>query len=111
MNEKQMDALIGTIQIPALEVTRLGGFAPVEAEGTLCGKPFYFRARGNRWTFALASGPQSDPVDVLCQNGAGGFLRQGTVGEPDTHAAGYMAPTEAMLLIQQCAREYLQCQT
>jgi hypothetical protein len=38
---------------PSIVLSYLGGYCPVQAEGTMNAVPFYFRARGNRWTFAL----------------------------------------------------------
>lgn len=36
-----------------LHITRLHGFCPVQAEGTVDGKPLYFRARGMRWNLTI----------------------------------------------------------
>jgi hypothetical protein len=33
----------------------LGGNCPVQAEGSVDGYPFYFRARGDRWCVEIAS--------------------------------------------------------
>lgn len=38
-----------------LEIVSLYGDAPVQALGYINGYPFYFRARADRWTFAVAS--------------------------------------------------------
>jgi hypothetical protein len=40
-------------------IEQIGGFCPVQADGTIDGKRFYFRARGNRWTLSIGG---SDPV-------------------------------------------------
>ena len=45
---------------PAIDITFLGGNCPVQAEGTIDGKPFYFRARGSHWTLSIGG---VDPVD------------------------------------------------
>ena len=31
----------------------IGGNCPVQAEGVVDGKPFYFRARGDRWSLSV----------------------------------------------------------
>lgn len=31
----------------------IGGNCPVQAEGTIDGKPFYFRARGSHWSLSI----------------------------------------------------------
>lgn len=38
-----------------LEVVSLGGDAPLQGFGYLNGHPWYFRARGDRWQFAVAA--------------------------------------------------------
>lgn len=37
-----------------LIITSLGGVCPVQAEGTINGKPFYFRARHGKWSLDIA---------------------------------------------------------
>lgn len=41
----------------------IGGTAPVQAEGTVNGFPFYFKSRGNAMRLYVASSPFSDPFD------------------------------------------------
>lgn len=38
-----------------LEVVQIGGDAPLQGFGYLDGHPWYFRARGDRWWFAVAA--------------------------------------------------------
>ncbi len=38
--------------------------APVQAEGTVDGRAFYFRARNDVWEFALSEDPAVDPVTI-----------------------------------------------
>lgn len=47
--------------IPELVVTSAGGYFPFQAQGTLQGFPFYFRARGE-WATLHLSAPGDDPV-------------------------------------------------
>ena len=37
------------------------GACPVQAEGTVDGLPFYFRARGGEWTLSVAATPAGEP--------------------------------------------------
>lgn len=34
-------------------IENIGGFCPVQAEGSIDGKPFYFRARGSHWSLSI----------------------------------------------------------
>ena len=43
-------------------IRTIGGACPCQADGTLDGCPFYFRARHGTWTLTI-SRPGSDPVD------------------------------------------------
>ena len=83
--------------------------APVQAEGTVAGRAFYFRARGEEWAFAIAERPGEDPSELGPDAAAAGkgWYRSGTVsGGP--FAASYLPPAEARSLIQECARLYLE---
>ena len=54
-------------QIEDIEIQlscRLWGYAPVQAEGTIVGKPLYFRARWEEWSFAVTDSEDVDPVDI-----------------------------------------------
>jgi hypothetical protein len=82
--------------------------APVQAEGTIAGHAFYFRARGEEWTFALAERFSDDPVLLGPEDAAAGtaWYRSGSVSG-GRFAASYLALDEARLLIDECARAYL----
>lgn len=45
-------------------IGKICGSAPVQAEGTVNGFLFYFRARHNEWTFAISENPEICPVDI-----------------------------------------------
>ena len=78
--------------------------APVQAEGLIAGLPFYFRARHNSWSFAVASGAQADPVLVTCSTE--GFLLTGAVpGGPS--AASYLSLQDATAIIRASAAAFL----
>ena len=82
--------------------------APVQAEGMLDGRPFYFRARGEQWTFSLAEEPGLDPVSLdSAESAAGrGFFLAQQYGEPGSFAASHMPMSKARDLIDECARRY-----
>lgn len=82
--------------------------APVQAEGTLDGHPFYFRARGDQWTFSLAEEAGLDPVCIESAESASGrgYFLEGQHGAPGSFAAGFMPLAEARVLIDACARRY-----
>lgn len=42
-------------------VSLIGGNCPVQAEGTINGKEFYFRARGQRWRIGIGGDVVGDP--------------------------------------------------
>lgn len=45
-----------------VEVVTFGGYAPVQADGYVDGLPFYFRARGEHWSFQVAAHPDDNAV-------------------------------------------------
>ena len=93
---------------PSLDYTFTCNAAPVQAEGTLDGHPFYFRARGAEWTFSLAEEPGLDPSCIDSPESAAGrgyFLAE-QYGEPGSFAASYLELAEARDLIDDCARRY-----
>lgn len=44
-----------------LHIEWLGGNCPVQSEGTVDGKPFYFRARGEHWSMGIGGEPVGEP--------------------------------------------------
>ncbi len=83
--------------------------APVQAEGTIAGRPFYFRARHDGWTFAVADQPEVDPVEIDSASAARGrgWFRSGTIGTPREYRASYLSADEAAAIIRRCAAEYM----
>lgn len=74
----------------------IGGLCPVQAEGRIDGMPFYFRARGERWSLEigqLGSDPGLDPPLWTMQGWHGVW--------PD---AGYIDEHEARSLIAQAVK-------
>ncbi len=85
---------------PFLQIDTIGGVCPVQAEGTVNGFPFYFRARHNCWTFSVDL-DGNDPVDVSL-GWKKGIHYENAWGETED-AAGYMPTETALHIIGQCA--------
>lgn len=81
------------------EITSIGGNCPVQAEGTIDGMPFYFRARGEHWSFSVADTPDGPPVE-----GKGFYYEEDYGDEP--YAAGWMPESEAYVFIEKAAKLY-----
>lgn len=56
--------MIEAIAAPTIDIVRIYGFCPVQADGYINGLPFYFHARFDTWTFAISETPDIDPVQV-----------------------------------------------
>jgi hypothetical protein len=79
----------------AVVIDHLDGWCPVEAEGTIGGQPFYFRARGQRWTIGVGGDTVMRP--------------DWSYGEPFGHGpfdAGHMAFDDARAFIDKAAGLY-----
>ena len=78
----------------------LGGNCPIQGEGhTVDGYPWYFRARGNRWTFEVGGNKDG--------NGIGGrrlFVSCPYENEP--YEAGWMPNDDAERFLRRCLRRY-----
>jgi hypothetical protein len=78
--------------------------SPVQAEGTIDGKAFYFRSRHDQWTFAVSEDADLDPVDIDSPQQGFFILRQyGT----KRYEASYMPLDEAEKIIEDCALLYI----
>ncbi len=73
----------------------LYGYCPVQAEGTIDGLPFYFRARGIHWRIGIGGAPVSAPAW-----GYGESYGQGPF------AAGWMTEEEALAFIEKAVTLY-----
>ena len=78
-----------------LQIEHIGGYCPVQAEGTVNGSPFYFRARGKRWSMNIGD----DPVGIAL--GKKGWHREETY-----EGAGYMPLDIAEHIIRECAEQF-----
>ncbi len=83
-------------------VGSFGGFCPVQGEGRVDGLPWFFRARGSRWQFAVALSPDGDPVETLL--GGPGFRLDAPC--KDGYAAGWLKNSEAAELIREGIEAY-----
>lgn len=77
---------------PVINIAHLGGHCPVQAEGTIDGVPFYFRARGQSWQLEVGYDSQTQPLWEYYEPWGQG-----------PHAAGWMDRTEAERLIRKAA--------
>ena len=76
----------------------VGGTCPVQGEGEIDGKRWYFRARGRRWRFGVGA-TEDDALDgVLFETG-------GSYGESQFEA-GYMPLEDAERLIRESIAKY-----
>jgi hypothetical protein len=77
------------------------GMCPTQAHGSIDGYPLYFRYRGGRWGFYVASRRDGDAVALAARvPGATGFVRTGWHGHP---LDGAMAEEQVHRIIRRCA--------
>jgi len=82
------------INDPGVVFEYLGGMAPVQAEGTVDGQPFYFRSRGAKWSMGIGEEP------VLAPD----WEHTEPFGEwPD---AGYITKEQALEFIEKSVKLY-----
>lgn len=79
----------------SIVIEHLGGNCPVQAEGIIDGKAFYFRSRGAQWSMSIGG------ADVV---GAPEWYHEEPYGEwPD---AGWIGTDEARAFIEKAAALY-----
>jgi hypothetical protein len=78
-----------------LKIDWLGGNCPVQAEGTVGNKKFYFRSRGARWSMNIGG-------EDLITNPE--WRYEEPYGE--TFEAGWITEVEARLFIEKAVRKY-----
>lgn len=83
-----------------LRIYTLGGYCPVQGEGTFDGEPFYFRARGQHWSLGVGADPVSVSMGL-----EEGFSRQEPWGD-GPYDAGSMPTSEARSIIRRCYDEW-----
>lgn len=79
-----------------ITINSIGGTCPVQAEGIINDKPFYFRSRNQHWYLEIAQ-PYGDG-EILWQ-----YLEQYS---DKPHAAGYITKEEAIYFINKAAKIY-----
>jgi hypothetical protein len=86
------------------------GAAPIQAEGTVNGFKFYFRARHDEWTFSISEHAEIDPVDIqFPETGKKyGYFAEDKYGTEFDSKASYMEYDIAKEIIQRCSADYLQ---
>lgn len=90
--------------IKDLDYTFTCAASPVQAEGTINGKAFYFRSRHERCTFAVSEDSNISPIDL--QASEQGFFIERQYGNKSFDAS-YMPLDEAKRIIEDCAEMYL----
>lgn len=89
------DASLAPDALAGIVIEYISGICPVQAEGTIDGKPFYFRARGQRWSIEIETVSPDHPS----------FVYSEPWGD-DAFAAGWMDEDEARRLIARGAAEF-----
>ena len=80
----------------SLLIDAIYGNCPVQGEGSVAGKPFYFRARWEHWSMGIGGDPVVEPE----------WYREQKWGD-GPYAAGWMEEEEAKRIIELCAADYL----
>ena len=70
---------------PGIIIEYLGGNCPVQGEGTIDGKPFYFRSRGAAWSLGVGGEPVGKP-DWEIQEAYGTWPDAGWITEDEARA-------------------------
>ena len=78
-------------------IDSFGGNCPVQAEGTIDGKPFYFRARGSRWSMSIGGDDVVLDPDWYLEDDYG----------DDAFSAGWMTEVEARAFMGKAFELYL----
>lgn len=87
-----------------LEFIHLAGDAPIQAFGYLDGRPWYFRARGNAWEFAVANDRElgfDQAIAATAHRGAGLLLSK------RYHDTTSLTERKARAIIRRAARAAL----
>jgi len=79
----------------AVVIDVIGGNCPVQAEGTVDGKPFYFRARGDEWSMSIGGDDIIMSPEWYYEEAYG-----------DWPEAGWMPEDEARAFIAKAAAAY-----
>lgn len=91
----------------AARIEWLSGLAPVQAEGTIAGLPFYFRARHDKWDLSICAKPDGNPV-LVQQGWDDGYHSSGPYGSCGGEEASYMPHLHARYIIQEMAQIFIE---
>jgi len=89
-----------------LVIREVYGNCPVQAEGTVNGHPFYFRARGVSWSLEVACQPDGSLQYLVMDKDKSWVYRESWGNGP--FQAGWMDEDEARRMIQKGAEIWLQ---
>lgn len=78
-----------------ITIEQIGGNCPVQAEGRIGSEPFYFRARGQRWSIGIGGDVVGNPDWYYEEEYPGGQF-----------TAGWMTEAEARSFIGQATDRY-----
>ncbi len=95
------------MQHPHIQIEFLGGLAPVEARGTIDGRPFFFHACWDGWGFAVALDPNEDPRGIARSDDQRYYV-EGEYGDAGQYEASYMPHEEAEKIIRRCIEMFLE---
>jgi hypothetical protein len=95
-------AKIDSMKAQGFDVQWLSGLCPVQANGQIDGRPFYFRARHDEWSIRIAKFKGGDMDDVIDARDAWEH-REKYGQDPD---AGYMPFIEALAFIEWSAKRW-----
>ena len=62
LDKAEHAAALAVLKSVGATVSMMGGQCPFQAEGTIDGEPFYFRARGAHWRMGIGGDPVSSPA-------------------------------------------------
>lgn len=102
LNKLYDDDINAVLKSLHIDISDIGGWCPVQAEGTVFGTPFYFRARHESYFFGVGN----DPVGLCINNFADGWFIDQDWGDGEEDA-GYMPIVEAKRLIVVHSMEYI----
>lgn len=76
-------------------IEHIGGNCPVQAEGSVYGHPFYFRARGSSWTF-----------EVYDEEGVTVIFQEWEMWGDEPFGAGWMPEEDAQAIVVKCIEKF-----
>lgn len=87
------------------KIDMIGGNCPVQAEGTIYDKPFYFRARGNRWSVTINMEGEDSLPFIDWPKDVEQWYHEEKYSD-DEYAAGWMEQHEAIEFIMKAAEKF-----